>query len=444
MRRLIPFVPALVLALGLAVTVGTGHPSADEKPGGKGPVTIDISGSKRDLYKIAVPRLVGDGGVGNLAAEVISGDLLISGWFKVLDPRSFLAHLEQEGTGLVVGDWRNVGAEGVSKGRATVDGDGLTLDMKLYEVGRGDKPVLEKTYKGPKGDARRFAHSWSAELVKHFANEDSFFNTKIAFAGSSGPGKKDIYAMDYDGGGVYRVTSNGSQNILPAWSPSGAQIAFTTFLRGNPDLYAVSAGGGRSKRLSDRPGVNMGAAYSPDGSKIAATLSQDGNPEIYLLTSEGAIIRRLTDNQFIDSSPAWSPDGGQLAFVSNRLGSPQIFTMSSTGAGQTRLTRKGNYNQEPTFCPSTRGCAQPTIAFTARDEKGTFDCFTMNIASGEMVRLTEGQGSNQHPTWAPNGKALAMASSRGGIWLTTADGKTQKQAYKGSADVPTWGPASRR
>ncbi len=443
MRRLTPFLPALLLALGLVLAIGGGRsPSrADEPPDGKGPVVIDVRGAQRDLYKIAVPRLVGDSPTGNLAAEVISYDLGISGWFKVLDPRSFLAHLETEGTGIVVGDWRNVGAEGVSKGRATVEGDALALEMKLYEIGRGDKPVLEKNYKGTKAQLRSFAHQWSSEVVKYFTNEDSFFNSKITFQASTKGGGKDIFVMDYDGANVYQVTSNHSQNILPAWSPSGGQIAYTSFLRGNPDLYLIPSGGGRGKRISDRPGVNMGAAFSPDGSRIALTLSQDSNPEIYLIGTDGSILKRLTNNPFIDSSPAWSPDGSQIAFVSNRHGSPQIWTMSSSGGEPTRLTHKGNYNQEPSWCPK---CAQPTIAFTARDEKGNFDCFTINVATGEVVRLTEGQGSNQHPTWAPNGKVLAMASSRGGIWLTTADGKIQKQAYKGNAEVPVWGPALQR
>lgn len=440
MRRLIPFLPATLVALALIIAL-SGPPPYAQEGGGKGPVVLEVTGAKRDLYKIAVPRLVGDAQLGPGVADVVSFDLTMSGWFKVLDPRSFLAQLEAEGLGLNLGDWRNVGAEGVSKGKVTATGDQLSLDFKLYEIGRGDKAVLERTYRGTRADLRRMAHSWSAELVRYYANEDSFFQSRIAFSASMGPGRKEILTMDYDGAGVSRVTENGSQNILPAWSPSGGQIAFTSFLRGNPDLYLVSAAGGRAKRISDRPGVNMGASFAPDGSKLAVTLSQDGNPEIYLIGLDGSIIRRLTDNPFIDSSAAFSPDGGQIAFVSNRHGSPQIWTMSSSGAGQNRLTRKGNYNQEPSWCPR---CPQPTLAFTGRDERANFDGFTMNVQTGEIVRLTEGQGSNQHPTWAPNGRALAMASTRGGIWITTADGKTQRQVYRGSAEVPTWGASLRR
>src|SRR4029079_1579802 len=138
--------------------------------------------------------------------------------------------------------------------------------------------------------------AWSADIVRYFTGEDSFFTTQIAFSAPTGAGQRDIYVMDYDGHGARKITSNGSQNILPAWSPSGDRIAFTSFLRGNPDLYVVSTGGGRAERIADYPGVNMGASFSPDGSKIACTLSKDGNSEIYVLNPDGSNPRRLTNN----------------------------------------------------------------------------------------------------------------------------------------------------
>lgn len=444
MRRFFPFIPALALALALVLAALQGRPSQAQSDGGGrpgGPAVIDITSPRREPYKIAVPRLIGDSALGSQTADIVSGDLATSGWFRVLDPHSFLARLEAEGLGIVVGDWRNVGAEGVSKGSAVSYSGEISMDFKLYEVARGARPVLERSYKGPESQARAFAHAWSAEVVRYFAQEDSFFNTQIAYVSAAGPGRADVYAMDYDGANVRRITDNGSQNILPAWSPSGGQIAYTSFVRGNPDLYLVPAGGGRARRIAQYPGVNMGAAFSPDGSQIAITLSQDDNSEIYLLSINGTILKRLTDNPFIDSSPAWSPDGAQLAFVSNRHGSPQIWTMSSSGANQQRLTRQGNYNQEPAWCPR---CREATIAFTGRDEKGVMDIFTISVMTGEILRLTEGQGRNEHASWAPNGRALAYASTKGGIWVTTADGRFARQVRRGDAITPAWGPASKR
>ncbi len=178
------------------------------------------------------------------------------------------------------------------------------------------------------------------------------------------------------------------------------------------------------------------------------TLSFEGNSEIYLISPNGDIIKRLTNNPGIDSSATFSPDGSQIAFVSDRFGSPQIWLMSSSGSGQTRLTHKGNFNQEPSWSPRGLpapggGTGQPLIAFTGRDEHNNYDIFTINPQTGDLQRLTENRGSNSHPTWAPNGRAIAYKSSRGGIWVATFDGKTERQVFHGSAETPSWGPLTK-
>ena len=70
--------------------------------------------------------------------------------------------------------------------------------------------------------------------------------------------------MDMDGSHTMSVTKMGSDCLLPAYSPGGGEIAFTSYLRGNPDLWIVSAGGGRARRVSKQPGLNTGAAWTPE------------------------------------------------------------------------------------------------------------------------------------------------------------------------------------
>jgi len=270
-------------------------------------------------------------------------------------------------------------------------------------------------------------------VVKFYTGDRrGIFTTKIAFvSGSRRRHNSNVYVMDYDGYGVYRVSKTGNQNVLPAWSRSG-QLAWTSYLWRNPDLYV--GGSGRARRVSKRPGLNTGAAWSPRGDSIALTLSKDGNAELYLIRPSGAIIRRLTRNTAIDASPTWSPDGGQIAFVSNRGGSPQIYVMSAGGGGARRLTFKGNYNQEPDWCPNP---ATPLVAFTGRDEKGSYDIFTVNVKTGAVKRLTQGQGSNTSPSWAPNGRLVVFASSRGGLWISNPDGLNQHRVGRGGS-TPAW------
>ena len=433
----------LLLALGLplalpvvcAVAVAQTTPTAPA--GGDDAVRFKIQAGGRDLYKIAIPLPTGgDKNAATQAAAQLNNDLSLSGFFKVIDSSATLANLQAEGLTINAPDWRNVGAEGVVKGRFTPMGGDVKDEFRLYEVSRGDQPVLSKDYRAPANGLRGVIHSWAGEIVRYYTNEDPFFNSRIVFSAGIAKMRRDLFVMDWDGAGVYGITKS-SQNILPSWSPNASEVAFTSYLAGKPDLYSMPSSGGKPRVISSRPGLNMGAAYSPDGSKIAATLSQDGNSEIYLLSRDGAIIKRLTSNTFIDTSPSWSPDGNRIAFVSDRFGSPQIWTMNADGSNQQRLSRRGNYNQTPRWSPRKD---QPLIAFTARDEKYNYDIFTLNADTGEVVRITEGHGSNQNPSWAPNGRAIAYESSRGGIWISTFDGRTERQVYKGAASSPSWSP----
>jgi TolB protein len=400
-------------------------------------IRFKITAGGRDLYKLAVPMPLGDHGTAQTALDVLSNDLALSSYFKVVDAKATLANLSAEQLTINPVDWRNIGAEGVVKTRATAYGSEVKYEFRLFEVAKGPDPVLSKDYRGSMQMARQLAHQFAADVVKYYTGEDSFFASRITFAGDTGAHRRDIFTMDWDGAALQSITKS-SQNILPSWSPTGAEIAYTSFINRNPDLYIIPAAGGKPRLLSARQGLNMGAAWSPDGTKIAATLSQDGNSEIYLLSPTGQILKRLTNTPFIDTSPTWSPDSSRIAFVSDRYGSPQIWVMNADGSGQQRLTRRGNYNQTPSWCPRKD---VPLIAFTARDEKYAYDVFTINVDTGDLVRVTEGHGSNQHPSWAPNGRAVAYESSRGGVWISTADGRTERQVYKGSAVAPQWGPS---
>jgi TolB protein len=445
MRRMLFKVVYAGLALLLAA-YAVSPTSAEIVPRADDVIRFRITNPGQALYKVAVPTLLGDPASAAVLQEVISSDLSLAGFFKVLDPKSFVADLAKEELGMSPDPWKTVGAESVVKGRVAASGSDLSVEFRLFEVVRGENSVLTKNYRAPSGDVRKLGHLFAAEIVRYFTGEDSFFATQIAFARSHGK-QQELSVMDWDGAAVRSLTSNGSQNYMPSWHPSGTKLLYTGFARGTPDLWQVAVGGGRPARISTRPGLNTGGVFSPDGSKIAATLSFEGNAEIYLLSPGGDVVKRLTNNPAIDSSPSFSPDGGQIAFMSDRFSNPQIWVMSSSGAGQTRLTKKGSYNQEPVWSPrpvptpgGAQGSGQSLIAFTGRDDKGNLDIFTINPASGELQRLTENRGSNSHPSWAPNSRAIAYKSSRGGIFVATFDGKTERQVYRGSAETPSWGP----
>jgi TolB protein len=394
--------------------------------------------AKKGMYPIAVPMpMGGDPTLAQMVTQVQTFDLNVSSWFKVLDPKSFLADLRTEGMSIEPNRWRDVGAFGVIKTSASVSGGTATLTFKLYEVEKGAVPVLEKTYRGPVADARKLVHRWCNDVVMHFTGEPGFFGSRMTFSNA-----KRIYVMDFDGHGAYTLTKNDAINILPAMSPSGREVAFTSYMRNNPDLYVVATSGGRPRRIARYNGMNTGAAWSPDGKRIAVTLSRDGNAEIYLINAaDGAIVKRLTNNRYIDTSPAFSPDGGELSFVSNREGSPHIFVMNADGSNQRRVSTAGNWNQTPTWSP-LKGAR--VLAYTARDTSGRFDIITHDLTTNKLTRVTQNQGNNEEPAWSPNGRVLAFTSSRpggSGVYLANADGTGEQHlVYRGAAVSVDWGP----
>lgn len=421
--------------VGLIAVALVASSSVQAQPAQSGTV-IDVSGTKGGKYPIALPTAPANDAVAKEIAQVQTFDFTVAGPFKVLDPKSFLADLRGEGLGIDPQKWKDVGAYGVIKYRATGD----TIEFKLYEVSKGNKPSLEKSYKRAGTNTRNIVHRWANEVLKYYTGEPGFFGSKIAFT-AKGKGRSAIMAMDFDGHNVYRVSNNSSTNILPTWSPSGGQIAYTSFMRANPDLYVAPAGGGRPKRLSRQRGMNTGASYSPDGSKIAVTLSKDGNPEIYVIrASDGSILSRLTKDRAIDTSPTWSPNGAEIAFVSDRNGGPQIFVMSASGGAAKQVSFNGNYNTTPTWSPQK---GKRILAYTTRDG-GKYDIVTLDLDTKQMTRITQNEGSNEEPSFSPDGRAVAFSRAGQGIFIANADGTGKAvKVYSGSTTGVDWGPAPR-
>jgi TolB protein len=432
--------PRSLVAIGL-LWLAAGLPAAPaaraDQPPTEGDLPhVHVTDPNRGMFRLALPRAEGDADLARVALDSVNRDLDITGIFRILDPSSFPEELQSEGLGFSSALWSQVGAQGVVKLKIVHAGEGVQLEARLYVLGRGEAPVLARAYKG--AEARDAVHQLANDVVAYFTGEPGVFGSRIALA-LTGKGSHEIVSIDMDGGRTSVLTKTGSDCLLPAYSPGGGEIAFTSYLRNNPDLWLVPAAGGRARRISRQTGLNTGACWSPDGRSIVLTMSFEGNAELYRISaSDGVVQSKLTTHPAIDSSPSYSPDGSQIAFVSNRQGTPQIFVMPSSGGSPKRLTYQGKYNQTPRWNPRHD---KSLIAFTGRDEKGVFDIFVLDVHTGKIDRMTQDQGSNQDPTWSPDGRLLAYTSSRGGVFVVNPETRHEVQIWRGAGTSPSWGPA---
>jgi TolB protein len=385
-------------------------------------IVIDVNAPSRDLYRIAIPNLLGDAGLGAQGAEVIRNDLHLVSLFNVLDPRSFIAKLDQEGLGVTKPPWSSVGAQGVVKGQIS----GGTVEMRLYEIARGETAILSKTYHGGEAQLRGFMHDFANEILRVLTGKPGAFDTRLTFTRKVGPGRKDIYVSDYDGQNQGRVSSGSGIAMLSAF---GAVHGIWYSVLTTAGMFLTNTKN-RGKPVITGGGLNMGATVC--NGRVYFSSNRDGNSEIYSSSIDGGDVQRITNNPAIDISPSCGP-GGQLAFVSTRHGGPQIFVMGAGGDAK-RITYKGEYNQTPSWCSDPNN---PMIAFTGRDS-GAFDIFTVSLKTGGYTRLTQGQGSNQDPAFSPDCRMVAFASTRGGIYISNPEGLNQNKVLSGALSNVRW------
>src|SRR4029077_13205427 len=140
----------------------------------------------------------------------------VTGLFRVLDPASFPAQLQGEGLSVSSALWSQVGAQAVDK----VQASGGWLDGRVSIVARGDAAVISKTYRA--GDIRDAVHELANDIVQSFTGQRGVFGSRLAFA-LTGRGSHEIAVVDMDGGRMSVITKMGSDNLLPAFSPGGAE-----------------------------------------------------------------------------------------------------------------------------------------------------------------------------------------------------------------------------
>ena len=89
-----------------------------------------------------------------------------------------------------------------------------------------------------------------------------------------------------------------------AIAPDGKQIAFT--YKGN--IFIVPTAGGDARQLTSGGSYNTSPVWSPDGSKIAFSSDREGSMDIYVVNSKGGVPRRLTTNSGNETPLTFSDD----------------------------------------------------------------------------------------------------------------------------------------
>jgi eukaryotic-like serine/threonine-protein kinase len=132
-----------------------------------------------------------------------------------------------------------------------------------------------------------------------------------------------------------RITFESGGAFLPAISPDGKLIAYSTDRDGNFDLFVRQLSGQQTVRLTTHPAPDWFPNFSPDGSKIVFRSERDGGG-LYVVEALGGAERKIADGGRL---PAFSPDGSMVAYlVSSALNrQAKLFVVPAGGGDPTPL-----------------------------------------------------------------------------------------------------------
>ena len=333
----------------IAAMTGTGEAVAE--------LRIDITRGRVQPMPIAIPRFAGSGqeaAVGGDIAGVVAADLERSGFFKLLDQRSFLQDPQALRGTPRFQDWRVINAQALVSGTVERMPDGrLKVEFRLWDV-FAEQQMTGLAYFTQPANWRRIAHIVADAIYKRMTGEDGYFDTRIVYVAESGPANqrvKRLALMDQDGFNHRFLTDGSSLVMTPRFSPTAQEITYLAFGDRQPRVYVLNIDTGRRESIGDFPGMTFAPRFSPDGNKVIMSMSSDGNTEIYAMDLRSRAMQRLTNHPSIDTSPSYSPTGREIVFNSDRGGAQQLYVMGADGSGVRRISFGAGRYATPAWAP---------------------------------------------------------------------------------------------
>jgi TolB protein len=209
-----------------------------------------------------------------------------------------------------------------------------------------------------------------------------------------------------------RLTADPADDVDPAWSPDGRELAFSSNRGGNWEIYVLNLLSGETRQITDYSGFDGSPNWSPDGQWLVFESYRDNNLDLYIVRADGSNAPiRLTEHPAQDFSPVWASGGRHIAFTSWRSGNKDIFIMSLDAASdqtaENVTSSPDRYEDHATFEGQDR--------FLAYDDASTgYELVYVAPLVGYRPSerpVTVGQG--RHPSWSPDGSSLLYAYDSG-------------------------------
>ena len=280
-----------------------------------------------------------------------------------------------------------------------------------------------------------------------------------------GLGTSPVLSQTPTAGAAIEILADGSDAMRPAWSPDGAQLAFTR--ASYEGLWVVEADGQNIRQLSDAPAVGFGFSWAPAGDAILVrTARYDGLRRFHtaaVIDVASGETRALTAEQTsMPSPPRWAGAHHALVDAPGGLQAVAVDADARTEATApvVRATPSGLAVTDPSLgterlvlpsdVPLLNVTPSPDGQRVAFEKLGG-NLFVVSTDGSGLVDL----GSGARPTWSPDGQWVAFqrteddgyAVTASDLVVARADGSARSALTQTTDRLemnPSWSPDGRR
>jgi TolB protein len=205
--------------------------------------------------------------------------------------------------------------------------------------------------------------------------------------------------MNADGTNQQRVsTADGGD---PTWSPDGTKITYNGFDAGftHFEVRVMNADGTGDVNITNGPGNDFLPAWSPDGRWLVFTSDREKDVKnlqhlsLYLMRPDGTGVTPLSTMSGYEFIARWAPDGNRLLFAHQ---SQSLWLINRDGTGAKEIYHALPYLNLGGFSPDG---AEIVFDGGKRGIRGTNDVYVMNSDGSNVRRLTTSEGYDGNAVW---------------------------------------------
>jgi serine/threonine-protein kinase len=229
-------------------------------------------------------------------------------------------------------------------------------------------------------------------------------------------GTREIHIFDITSGTLAPLTTDGSVNTNPEWTPDSRQVLYSSTRDGRAALWQQPADhSGPAQRVTRADSVVFfEGLLSADGRTLVVHVSggKTTNDLWYRSQTNDTTMKALMTTPFNEAGPRISPDGRWLAFASDESGTYQVYVTPLPGpGGRFQVSTEGGAT--PVWSPDSR---RLYYVSAGRIESATLTFApAFAVTARETILETGGAAPPAHANYdvTPDGKRFVLLKPTG-------------------------------